>query len=56
MLKDIGIKFVEPVVIHCDNTGIVSMSKNPILHSKTRHIEIKYQYIRDMVEKGAAKL
>ena len=32
------------------------MSKNPVFHDKSKHIEIKYQYIRDMVEKGAVKL
>ena len=41
MLKDIRIEFSEPVVIHCDNTSIVNMSKNPVLHSKTKHISIK---------------
>ena len=32
MLKDIRIEITEPVVIHCDNTSIVNMSMNPVLH------------------------
>ena len=32
------------------------MSMNPIFHDKTKHIEIRYHYIRDMVQKGAVKL
>ena len=32
------------------------MSKNPVFHDKSKHIEIKYHYIRDMVQKGAVKL
>ena len=32
------------------------MSKNPVFHDKLKHIEIKYHYIRDMVQKGAVKL
>jgi len=32
------------------------MSENPVLHDRSKHIEIKYHYIRDMVEKGAMKL
>jgi hypothetical protein len=32
------------------------LSENPVFHDKSKHIEIKYQYIRDMVEKGAVKL
>ena len=32
------------------------MSENPVFHDKPKYIEIKYQYIRDMVEKGPVKL
>ena len=30
--------------------------ENPVFHDKSKHIEIKYQYIRDMVQRGAVKL
>ena len=29
---------------------------NPVFHDKSKHIEIKYHYIRDMVQRGAVKL
>ena len=32
------------------------MSKNPVFHDKSKHIEIKYHYIRDMVQRGVVKL
>ena len=32
------------------------VSENPLFHDKSKHIEIKYQYICDMVEKGVVKL
>ena len=32
------------------------MSDNPMFHDKPKHIEIKYHYIRDMVQRGAVKL
>ena len=32
------------------------MSENPVFHYKSKHIEIKYHYIRDMVQRGAVKL
>ena len=32
------------------------MSENPVFNDKSKHIEIKYQYICDMVEKGVVKL
>ena len=32
------------------------MSENPVFHDKSKHIEIKYHYIRGMVQRGAVKL
>ena len=32
------------------------MSENPLFHDKSKHIEIKYHYIKDMVQRGAVKL
>ena len=40
MPKDIRIEFEEPVIIYYDNTSTMSMSKNLVLHSKTKHISI----------------
>ena len=56
MLKDIRIEFVEPIIIYYDNTSIVSMSKNPILHSKTKHISIKYHVLREKATKKEIRL
>ena len=52
MLKDIRKEISEPVVIHCGNTRIVNISKNPLFHSKTKHISIKCYMLR---EKDAEK-
>ena len=42
--------------IHCDNQSCVKLLENPVFHEKSKHIEIKYHYIRDMVQRGAVKL
>ena len=34
----------------------MNMAENPVFHDKMKHIEIRYFYIRDMVQKGAIKL
>ena len=38
------------MVIYCDNSSAIDISKNPVQHSKTKHIEIMYHFIRDLVE------
>ena len=56
MLKDIRIQFNEPIVIHCDNTSTMSMSKNFVLHSNTKHISIKYHVLREKVVEKEIKV
>ena len=36
--------------VFCDNTSAINLSKNPVQHSKSKHIEICYHFIRDLVE------
>jgi hypothetical protein len=42
---------LEPTLIHCDNKICVRPSMNPVSHDKSKHVEIKYHYIRDMVQR-----
>ena len=37
------------VTLFCDNTSAINIAKNPVQHSKTKHIEIRHHYIRDLV-------
>jgi hypothetical protein len=55
-LQEIKITFEEPTIIHCDNTSAISLSKNLFQHSKSKHIPIKYHYLRDQAENKNIKL
>ena len=46
---------MDATCIHCDNQIYVK-SENPVFHDKSKHIEIEYHYIRDMVQRGVVKL
>jgi hypothetical protein len=48
-LKDIQVEYDEPIPIYCDNTSAISISKNPVMHSKTKHIPIKYHFLQEQV-------
>ena len=47
---------LDTIVILCDNHSCIKMTENTVFHDKSKHIEIQYFYIRDMVQKGAIKL
>ena len=34
----------------CDNQSAINISKNPVMHSRTKHIKIRHHFIRDLVE------
>ena len=42
--------------IFCDNQSCIKMIENLPFHDKSKHIEVRYHFIRDMVQKGAIKL
>ncbi|GJU18066.1 hypothetical protein Tco_1146032 [Tanacetum coccineum] len=46
----------EYVPIFCDNTSAIAISNNPVLQSRTKHIDIRYYFIRDHILKGDIKL
>eukprot|EP00253_Pinus_taeda_P001482 PITA_01482 len=55
-LQDIQITCTPPIPILCDNTSAISISKNPIMHSKTKHIPIKYHFLHEQVLEQKVKL
>nr|GEZ82535.1 copia protein [Tanacetum cinerariifolium] len=50
-LVDYGIR-LDDIPIMCDNKGAVDLNKNPVQHSRTKHIEIRHHFLRDNVSKG----
>ncbi|KAL8156098.1 hypothetical protein AgCh_001257 [Apium graveolens] len=50
-LRDFGIKCGK-VPIYCDNTSTINISKNPVNHSRTKHIDVRHHFLRDNVAKA----
>eukprot|EP00253_Pinus_taeda_P034813 PITA_34813 len=47
---------LDTTVILCDNQSGILLSENPVFHDCSKHIDIRYHYIRDMVQRGAIRL
>ncbi|GJY12427.1 hypothetical protein Tco_0381736 [Tanacetum coccineum] len=54
-LSDCDIHY-KMVPIFCDNTSAIAISNNPVLHSRTKHIDIRYHFNRDHILKGDIEL
>jgi len=50
------VKYTTPIPIHCDNNSAIGVSKNSVFHSKTKHIPIKYHFLREQVTKTIISL
>ena len=40
---------MDPTVIYCDNQSCIKLSKNPVFHDRSKHIDIRYHHLRDCV-------
>ena len=46
----------DPIVILYDNTSAINILKNPVMHTKTKHIAIKYHFLRELVQEKEVRL
>jgi len=56
LMGDIGMKQNKATEIFCDNESAIMLGRNPVFHSRTKHIEIKHHFVRELVAKGEVKL
>ena len=56
LLEELGYYKQNKFPIYTDNNGALLLAKNPIFHERTKHIAVKYHYIRDLIIKGIIDL
>ena len=58
LLSELDVGFglpTKPVVIKADNQGAIALTEDPRFHSRTKHIDIQWHFVRDQVETGAVR-
>ena len=56
LVGDMENKSTSPIMIYEDNQSAICMTKNPQFHGRAKHIDIKFHFIREQVEKGTVNL
>lgn len=56
LLSDIKVEESYPVELFCDNQAAVSISKNPVHHDRTKHVEVDRHFIVEKIENGIINL
>nr|GEW66508.1 hypothetical protein [Tanacetum cinerariifolium] len=54
-LTDYGFHF-DKIPMYCDSKADIAISCNPVQHSRTKHIDVRYHFIKEKVEKGIVEL
>ena len=45
-----------PILVHGDNQGSIFIGSNPVQEIRTKHIDLKYHYVRECIAKGKIKV
>ena len=48
-MGDLGVT-VDTLVLHSDRMSAIQLAQNPVFHAKTKHKEVKYHFIREVLE------
>ena len=55
-MSDIKATPKTPTIIKEDNQGTITIARNPISHARTKHIDIKFHYVREALNDGFIEL
>ena len=52
LLKELKVYNSPPIKLYCDNKSAISIAHNPVLHDRTKHVEVDKHFIREKIERG----
>ena len=52
VLEELEVPITTPMRVYCDNKAAISIAHNPVLHDRTKHIEVDKHFIREKIESG----
>ena len=56
LLADLSDIQYKPTIIMGDNQGSIAIARNPVFHSRTKHIDIRHHFIREAIQDGVIDL
>lgn len=56
ILEELQFKQQEATLIYCDSSSTIKLSRNPVLHGRSKHIDVKYHFLRDLTKEKVIDL
>jgi len=51
LLGDLGVGQMH-IKVHCDSQSAIHLAKNQVFHARTKHIDVRYHFVREILEEG----
>lgn len=56
VLKQLGHEQKSCTTIMCDNSSTIKLSRNPVMHERSKHIDVRFHFLRDLTKDGVVEL
>jgi hypothetical protein len=56
IIEKLSLEDSKCTIIFCDNSSTIKLSKNPVLHGRSKHIDVRFHFLRDLTREGAIEL
>lgn len=56
VLDNLGLKQGKTTIIQCDSSSAIKLSKNPVMHGRSKHIDVRFHFLRELTKAGTVEL
>jgi hypothetical protein len=56
VLEKLGLNQDKTTIIHCDSSSAINLSKNPVMHGRSKHIDVRFHFLRELTKAGTVEL
>ncbi|CAL9003639.1 unnamed protein product [Prunus brigantina] len=56
ILSCLNLRQIGPTVVYCDNVSTIKLSKNPVMHGRSKHIDVRFHFLRNLVKDEVVEL
>lgn len=56
ILEKLGHSQSGSTTVFCDNSSTIKLSKNPVMHGRCKHIDVRFHFLRDLTKEGTVEL
>ena len=56
ILEKLGNAHGNSTTLFCDNSSIIKLSKNPVMHGRSKHIDVRFHFLRDLTKERSVEL